>query len=808
MSHNLFIVESPAKCGKIEHYLGPGNKCIASYGHFRELNGLQSINIHNNFEPTFIISETKQSQVNKIKKALKEAKEVFLATDDDREGEAIAWHLCDYFGLPIHSTKRIVFHEVTETALKTAVSEYRYLNMEIVHAQLARQVMDIIVGYKLSPILWKNVKDGTSAGRCQTPALRLVYENYKAIKASPGSKEYNTTGYFTAKNIPFVLNHNFIDANEGIGAFLKESIDFEHVYNYGELRDLIKAPPSPFTTSKLQQSASTNLHTSPKDTMKICQKLYEEGYITYMRTDSAKYAEEFVDTAVVYIEKEYGKEYCKAYCTQEPEKQTKKNKKNKKVDLAQEAHEAIRPTNINIKQLPDGTFTVKETKMYQLIWSNTLESLMTDAKYKGLTATITAPQHHTYKFITEQVVFPGWKCVNGCEETSKEFAYLQSLKQSSVMKYKKITAKVSIKELKSHYTEAKLVQLLEEKGIGRPSTFSALIDKIQERGYVKKENVQGVLIKCQDYELLGDKLNMLENEREFGNEKNKLVIKPLGILVLDYLLANFEAVFDYDYTKQMEEQLDNIAQGKKVWHELCKECLSDLDTGINATHKGKETFRIDNEHMYIMGKYGPVLKCTSKPTGDTNNKKDIVTFKPVKPDIDIEKLRRGEYTLAQVLLEPTLSGPTLSGPTLSGPTLSEPTLSEPTIVKKGRSLGIYKEKEVFLKSGKFGWYVEWGTEKKSLKLTLEEADILELDTVADVLYDIANGNTTVIRVISKETSIRKGKGEFDDYIFHKNAKMKKPKFLKLGDFKGDYKKCDIELLHAWLKKTYDITKCE
>ena len=796
MTHNLFIVESPAKCAKIEQYLGPGNKCIASYGHFRELNGLQSINIHNNFAVTFIISESKQTQVNKIKKAIKEAREVYLATDDDREGEAIAWHLCDYFGLPVQTTKRIVFHEVTEPALKHAVQNYQYLNMPLVEAQLARQVLDVLVGYKLSPILWKNVKEGTSAGRCQTPALRLVYDNFKAIQASPGQKEYTTTGYFTTQNIPFVLNHHFPDlVNEkdtdviNIEAFLTASQTHDHIYKCGDLRDSTKAPPKPFTTSKLQQAASTNLHTTPKDTMKICQKLYEEGHITYMRTDSNNYSPEFIAEAVEYIENEWGAEYVgekdkeekdKEEKDKEDEKKSNKKKLEKNSDaLKQEAHEAIRPTHPDVKALDEKVFSLKECKMYQLIWSNALESLMAPAKYKGLTASITAPGMHLYKFSTEQVLFQGWRIVNGCEELSKEFAYLQTLKPHSLVKFKKITAKVSMKELKAHYTEAKLVQLLEEHGIGRPSTFASLIEKIQERGYVKKENVKGLSVKCMDYELTGHTITSVESEREFGNEKNKLVLKPLGIMVLEYLLEHFPKLFAYDYTKAMETRLDEIAHGQQVRAELCQECLHDLDgelKQIGEANKGKEKIRIDDTHMYVMGKYGPVLKCT-----DINKDTAVaVTFKPVKPDLDLAKLRSGDYTLAEVLAEPSLEE------------------------KTGRLLGVYGEKEVLLRSGKFGWYLEWGTEKKALKVTLIEATALTLDDVLETLYDLENGDSGVIRVISKETSIRKGKGKLDDYIFHKNKKMKKPKFLKLTGFKEDYRTCAIETFTAWLKKTYDI----
>jgi len=345
------------------------------------------------------------------------------------------------------------------------------------------------------------------------------------------------------------------------------------------------------------------------------------------------------------------------------------------------------------------------------------------------------------------------------------------------VKFKKITAKVSMKELKAHYTEAKLVQLLEEKGIGRPSTFAYLIEKIQQSGYVKKENVNGICINCVDYEVAASgSITQVRSEREFGNEKNKLVIKPLGIMVLDYLLAHFQPLFAYDYTKTMEVKLDDIAHDRLLWTDVCKECLTDLDGEIQKiveAKKGKEQIRIDNEHSYIMGKYGPVLKCTDAEKN--------VSFKPVNPDLDLVKLRTGAYALTDVVLTPDLAAE-----------------------KKGRNLGVYGEKEVVLRAGKFGWYLEWGTEKKALKLTLPEASALTLDDVSETLYDLENGESGVIRVINTETSIRKGKGQLDDYIFHKNKKMKKPKFLKLTGFQGDYRTCAVEVLQAWLKKTYDI----
>ena len=497
MSYKLVIVESPAKCQKIEKFLGAGYKCIASFGHIRELNGLKSIDINNNFKPTFINTESKQSQINKLKSMIRGADEVLLAADDDREGEAIAWHICDLFKLPIQTTKRMIFHEITEPAVKNALQNVTTLNMNIVNAQLSRQILDILVGYKVSPILWNQIsqnKNKLSAGRCQTPALRIVYDNHKEIETSPGKKVYKTTGYFTKSNLPFVLNYDY-DNEDIINEFLEESVNHEHIYNCGKEKNTTKQPPTPFTTSSLQQMANNELRLSPKDTMKSCQILYEGGFITYMRTDSKTYSEEFVNNAKKYINDTYGEEYpnkniydlCRKDAVEEKSKSKSKSKKEKekKDNNAQEAHEAIRPTSVSVLE-PEITQTItpKEVKLYKLIRRNTLESCIEAAKYLSITATITSPQEHIYKYSTEQVVFPGWKIVNGYEVENKDFRYLQTLKNNSELDYNKITCKVTIKDLKSHYTEAKLVQLLEQKGIGRPSTFSSLIEKIQERGYI------------------------------------------------------------------------------------------------------------------------------------------------------------------------------------------------------------------------------------------------------------------------------------------------------------------------------------
>ena len=835
MSSSLIIVESPAKCKKIEQYLGAGYKCIASFGHIRELDGLKSINIKDNFKPTFIESASKSNQIAKIRALITNAKEVLLASDDDREGEAIAWHICQVFGLNVEKTKRIIFHEVTESALKKAVANPTFINMNIVNAQIARQVLDVLVGYKLSPLLWKYIKappggvvidtKHLSAGRCQTPALRLVYENQKEIESSPGSKIYNTTGYFTSKNLPFVLTAlQDLEGEKKITEFLEASVNHSHIYTCGGLRDTIKKSPLPFTTSTIQQTASNDLHISPKETMKICQKLYEEGYITYMRTDSTTYSLEFLEKATDYISVKYGSEYNKSVSpdslvVKKGDKKLKKPTVTKKVkeeassDDKESAHEAIRPTNIKIEAsvLDTNEFTAKEIKMYDLIWKHTLESCMSDALYKAFTAVVSAPQANEvagaseYRYCVEKVVFPGWKIVRGeKEENAEAFTYLQTLKNGSVLPYKKITAKETISGLKAHYTEARLVQLLEQQGIGRPSTFSSLIDKIQDREYVKKTDIGGVKIKCLDYELEGEELSEIESEREIGNEKNKLVVQPTGLLVIEFLLKYCEPLFKYAYTKQMEDSLDLIAKGLKVWHELCGDCLTQIEAltilmkespAIITVMKEKEErgeekieIKIDEEHTYIIAKYGPVIKYTplaAKGRGKGIVKKFVpATFKAIRHDleIDIDKLRDGGYTLNELLA-------------------TEESQKEKFAEAQGQPLGKYKEENIYIKKGKYGPYIECGEIRKSIKdveITLSEA-IKLLDQESDKPAK----TSTVVRKITEEMSIRVG--QYGDYIFYKKAAMKTPKFFKLtDDFDHNYKSCDINLLKKWIKETYGV----
>ena len=809
MSYILVIVESPAKCEKIEKFLGAGYKVIGSYGHITHLSNLDQIDVKANYKPSFAIIESKKAQIEKMRKAIKGAKEVILATDDDREGEAIAWHIAQVFGLALETTKRIVFHEITERAIKHALTNPRTLNLELVYAQQARQILDLIVGFTITPLLWKyivsNTKNALSAGRCQTPALRLVYDNYKEIQEAPGKMSFNSCGYFTSKNIQFTLNKNF-DSHDTIKDFLEQSKTFKHSLTKAKERTHMKNPPVPFTTSGLQQAANNNMHISPKDTMMLAQKLYEGGYITYMRTDSKVYSEDFIEQSKNYISEKYKADYIhpeihkliqnKDKCisnageikeVKEVESKSKsKSKSNKEKtetatnNNAQEAHEAIRPTHINVENIPDNeeTFSAKHRKLYKLIWTNSLESMMAPAKYLQLVVNINAPCEATYKYCAEENVFPGWKAVNGVEE-DKYYTYLKNIKEDTIS-YKKITCKQTLKELKSHYSEAHLVQLLEQKGIGRPSTFSSLIEKIQDRNYVTKQNIDGKKIEIIDYTLIDNAIVQEQGTKEFGNEKNKLVITQTGIFVIEFLIKYFNGLFNYDYTKSMEDELDNIAQGTKKYYELCHECyglINDLIktnnltiNTINGSDKlEKIQIIIDSKHTYLIGKNGPTIKYT-KEDGSLG-------FYGVKKDINLDKLKAGEYKLDELIESKE---------------------------ENNKLLGNFQEQPVYLKKGKYGYFLECGELRKSLNTVKINVPIKELkiEDAYSILTDRISESNSLVRRISNDLAIRKGK--YGDYIFYKTETMKKPQFFKLNEFNDDYTNCSLEFLKSWIKEKYGL----
>jgi DNA topoisomerase-1 len=883
----LIIVESPAKCQKIEGYLGKDKyQCLASFGHIREIaDGLKSIDVDNEFAIKFAIMSSKQAQVAKLRAAIADATEVILATDDDREGEAIAWHLCQVFHLSVATTKRIVFHEITEPALRAAVAAPRTINMSIVLAQQARQVLDLVVGYKISPVLWTYVAHtNLSAGRCQTPALRLIYENYKEIESSTASLVYSVSGIFTKLNLTFHLSREIESTTTGSGSsaddtlelFIRETAaapDSGFSATVGASKKTTKAPPSPYSTSTLQQAASNDLHLSPKETMSVAQKLYEQGYITYMRTDSKVYSADFVVKAREYIRKRFGGEGT-------PTEDLIGNisgVSSAAAGPAATAHEAIRPTDISRTLLPQSCHP-REHRLYSIIHRNTLESLMAPAICQTITMSISSPvavagEPCSYRYTAEHVIKPGWKLVaGGYDKEAKEYTYFASLAGSAAaattltaMPFKRIMTKCSLRNTKSHYTESGLVQLLEKMGIGRPSTFSSLIDKIQERGYVKLQDVRGKSTECREFTvydsqaLLGNKKIESKTEvREIGGETRKLVIQPLGIVVIEFLLAHFAPLFEYEFTKDMENQLDEIATDGMVWHELCYKCWFDVAAQLQELKTlgvVKEEIHIDDRHSYIQGKNGPVIRCrvadadnAVSPTihsdsedDDVAEKKPKFIFKSVRPNLEYAKIQRGEYSLAYMLGEADVNEGGGGG---NSATTTSSAPAPISVAGGGRLMGQHQGQDVVIKSGKYGAYIVWGSMNLSLKPLLgggggnfptvpaskgkytptsktttnqkSEFDLTLQDVVAfiernsaPVVVDDGDGSPSaptaapyqgqIMRTIDENTTIRYGR--YGPYIFHKTAKMTKPVFVALKGFAekhGNYITCDAAVLYEWI----------
>ena len=769
MSYIAVIVESPAKCSKIEKILGSGYKCMASYGHFREVNTLKNIDINNNFKINYTLSKNKLDNVKKLKTFISKSTSVIIASDDDREGEAIGWHICDYFNLSIKTTKRIKFNEITETAIKKSVINYGYLDMNLVYSQQARQCLDLLVGFTITPLLWKHIsynsKNSLSAGRCQTPALQIIYNNQKEIDKSLGKLVYNTSGYFTNKNLLFKLNKQFGSYLE-VNNFLETSINFNHVFKKENVKTIEKQPPNPLSTSCLQQLSSNILNYSPKLTMTICQTLYESGLITYMRTDSKIYSTEFINTTSKYIITKYGVKYISTDLNK-----LNKDGNDKKTDIkTQDAHEAIRPTDINLNELKmTSKITQKECRMYKLIYETTLESCMSNAVYNSLSCQITAPTNYLYKNVSELNIFPGWKIVKGLDNNTDTYNYILNMKDNCNIKYNKIYSEFSMIELKSHYTEAKLVKKLEKLGIGRPSTFSSLVEKIQNRNYVKKQNIEGNSITNQDFELLDDCLTEIEITKTFGNEKNKLVIDPIGIIVIEFLNKYFTKLFNFDYTKNMENKLDLIANNNLTSNDLCLENYNLIEYLIktnkldNLNYKKEGEFQIDDTHSYIIGKFGPVIKCNQ------NNK---ITFKKVKDNLDIDKLKNNDLLLDDIID------------------------TEHTSVNNN-IIGKYKDFDIVIKNGKYGYYILYNNKNISIDKKKYSIENLSYEIAIEIIDNYYNNqNKSIIRIINDEFSIRKGK--FGDYIYYKTVKMKKPKFINLNNFKYDYKTCDENLIFDFI----------
>jgi len=765
----LIIVESPSKCKKIEGYLGTDYCCIASKGHLRHIEGLKSIDTKKTFEPVFSIISEKRGHVEFMKTVISKFQKtnIILASDDDREGEAIAWHICQIFDLPIETTQRIIFHEVTKSAIIAAVKSPTLVNMNLVRAQHARQVLDIIVGYKISPFLWKylfnNKENSLSAGRCQTPALRLVYDNEKEKISAIPEKKYKTTGNFFNKNIQFDLNHEFENENEVL-EFLEKSKTHQYKLSLGSQKESKKSPPRPFHTSRLLQTASNVLHMSPKETMSLCQQLYQNGYITYMRTESSQYSKSYLDIVSKFILNEYKSEKYLG-CIDKLENNDTSN-----------PQEAIRVTNLETHHL--NSENTRMSSLYRLIWKNSVESCMSEAIYNTYDISIDAPKNYKYEYMVEIPKFLGWKKLTeksldtGFQNLSSGLLlHFQSLlKSQNPINHNYIDSTVVIRNKHQYYTEASLINKLEELGIGRPSTFASIVETIQDREYVKKMNIEGDKIQCKEFRL-DESQSIKESikERIFGCEKGKIVIQPIGVLTLEFLVQHFETMFSYEYTKTMEEKLDVISSETNIdWSLICKECYNIIkELAKPITNIGKQTYEIEKDYIFAFDKFGPVIRHNI----DAENTNYISVRKDIK--IDLEKLKNKEYKLDD-LIEKNTNG----------------------------SIGKYQNEDLFIKNGKFGLYVEWGENRESIKNIKKDVNELTIEDIKTFLENKTDFAPNILRKLNDFMSVRKGK--FGPYVYYKRPDMNKPEFLNIKKFPDGFFKCEEKTLIKWLCDTYNL----
>ncbi len=570
MSKNLVIVESPAKAKTIAGYLGKDYTVKSSFGHIRDLpkKGL-NIDIEHGFKPTYDVSEDKAKIVKELKTAANKATTIWLASDEDREGEAIAWHLTEALKLPSGKTKRIVFHEITQPAIENAVANPRTIDMGLVHAQQARRVLDRLVGYELSPVLWKKVRAGLSAGRVQSVAVRLIVEREREIRDHKPTSSFKVTAVFSAgsKSLPAELSIKLKD-KAAAKAFLEHCAKETFTASAITKKPGNRSPSAPFTTSTLQQEAARRLGFSVRQTMTLAQRLYEEGHITYMRTDSTNVSEIALKAAGTYITKKYGAKYY-----------NRKTYKTKSAG-AQEAHEAIRPTHFDKETAgrEDG-----QKKLYGLIWRRMVASQMADAQVERTEITIKlSKKSETFVAKGEILLFDGFMKVYG---GGKDDVILPDVKEGQKLTLKSMRADQTFDRSNARYSEASLVKKLEELGIGRPSTYAPTIGTIQSRGYVEKSDLEGTEREVQSLELKNGKVTEAVTKEITGADKGKLIPTDIGEVTTDFLTKNFEDILDYDFTASVEKDFDNVEEGKEKWDKMIEKFYKGFHPLVTKSEK-------------------------------------------------------------------------------------------------------------------------------------------------------------------------------------------------------------------------------
>lgn len=754
MQDNLVIVESPAKAKTIEKFLGKDYKVMSSYGHIRDLKKKELSIDEDTLEPDYEIPEEKKKIVAELKKNAKTAEKIWLASDEDREGEAISWHLCEVLGLDEEKTSRIVFHEITKNAIQEAIKTPRHLDMNLVNAQQARRLLDRIVGFKLSPVLWRKVKPALSAGRVQSVAVRLIVEREREIQAFQSEAFYRVNGIFAIENpdgskneVKAELDKRFKTHEEAV-AFLEKCKNATFTVDNVAKKPLKRTPAPPFTTSTLQQEAARKLGFSVSQTMMVAQRLYESGRITYMRTDSVNLSSLAINTCKDDIITNYGEEY------------SKPRNYHTKSRGAQEAHEAIRPTFVSEH---GQELSNQDRRLYDLIRKRTIASQMADAMIEKTTITIDIDGMDA-KFVAtgEVVAFDGFLKVyrestddddNGQEETN----VLPTLRVGNKLERREISSTERFSQSPYRYTEASLVHKLEELGIGRPSTYAPTISTIQQREYVQKGDKSGTERTYVTDTLKGNVITSKKKKEMAGSEKGKLLPTDIGIVVNDFLLENFPEIMDYNFTAKVEHQFDQIAEGKKEWKHMMKKFNSDFSPVVESVMKSRFKHKVGEREIgkepgtgkpvfVKIGRYGPVVQIGSA------NDEEKPRFAQLPKNLSMETI-----TLEEAM----------------------------ELFKLPREIGEFEGTTVTIGSGRFGPYVLHNKKYVSLPKT-EDPMTVTLDTAIKLIEDKRKQEKERhIKLFEQDDKMELLKGRYGPYVAYDGKNYRIDKKLHERALAGD-----------------------
>lgn len=758
MQDNLVIVESPAKAKTIEKFLGKDFKVMSSYGHIRDLKKKEISIDANTLQPCYEIPDDKKRLVADLKAKAKAAKKIWLASDEDREGEAISWHLCEVLGLDEAKTSRIVFHEITQSAILNAIETPRHINMNLVNAQQARRVLDRIVGFKLSPVLWRKVKPSLSAGRVQSVVVRLIVDREREIQNFNAETYYRVNAIFlmeqndgTVQEVKAELDRRFHDHDDAM-AFLERCKDSVFTVSSVAKKPLKRTPAPPFTTSTLQQEATRKLGFTVSQTMMIAQRLYESGRITYMRTDSVNLSQLCLGASKAEVTKLYGKDYSKV------------RNYHTSARGAQEAHEAIRPTYMNEPEIQG---TSQERRLYELIWKRTLASQMADAVIEKTTVTIDIDGQEEHFVANGEVIsFDGFikayrESIDEDNDGEDVANMLPSMKKGDVLKSKEIVSTERFSQSPIRYTEASLVKKMEELGIGRPSTYAPTISTIQQREYVQKGDKKGEERQYVVDTLKGSKISSKQKKEVFGNEKGKLIPTDTGIVVNDFLMENFKDIMEFDFTAKVEAEFDKIAAGKKEWSKMMKSFDKEFEPQVDKVMNSRQEHKAGEREIGIdpksgkpvfvkIGRFGPVVQIGSAD--------------------DAEKPR-----FAQMPKDKTMDSLTL-----------EEALE---LFRLPRELDEYEGEKIVIGMGRFGAYVLYNKQYVSLPKDADPLTITLDEAVVLIEEKKSQEQQRHIKTFEEDAMMEVLNGRYGPYISYDGQNYRLPKPFHTRAAELTYEEC-------------------